>query len=209
MQKTFAEIIDMAIQREVVAYDFYMDIYHKVQDESVRDTVEFIAKEEIKHKEFLVGYRAGNFGSDSLRMADVVDYKIAEYLEEPEIDKESSSQEVYLIASHREAKSHLFYTELAGMHADSELKTMLLKMANEELKHKEKMEYLYSNAAFPQTSGGWETRDEGRGTGEDGRGMMDEKKTNKIRTVRDLKVYRKAFESAMEIFELTKKFPKE
>ena len=36
---------------------------------------------------------------------------------------------------------------------------------------------------------------------------MDEKRTNKIRTVRDLKVYRKAFDSAMEIFELTKKFP--
>jgi hypothetical protein len=27
---------------------------------------------------------------------------------------------------------------------------------------------------------------------------MDEKRTNKIRTVRDLKVYRKAFDSAME-----------
>ena len=44
--------------------------------------------------------------------------------------------------------------------------------------------------------------------------MKDEKKmaenrTSKIRTVRDLKVYRKAFDSAMEIFELTKKFAKE
>jgi hypothetical protein len=29
--------------------------------------------------------------------------------------------------------------------------------------------------------------------------MMDEKRTNKIRTVRDLKVYRKAFNNAMEI----------
>jgi rubrerythrin len=154
MEKTIADIIDRAIQREDEAYDFYMDIYHKVQDASVKDTVEFIAKEEIKHKEFLVGYRAGNYGSNSLRMADVVDYKIAEYLEEPEIDADSSREDVYLIASHREARSHLFYTELAGMHADSELKTMLLKMANEELKHKEKMEYLYSNAAFPQTSGG-------------------------------------------------------
>ena len=38
---------------------------------------------------------------------------------------------------------------------------------------------------------------------------MDEKRTNKIRSVRDLKVYRKAFDSAMEIFEITKKFPKE
>ncbi len=56
---------------------------------------------------------------------------------------------------------------------------------------------------------GRRTRDEKRRMREDGRGMMDEKKTNKIRTVRDLKVYRKAFDSAMEIFELTKKFPKE
>jgi four helix bundle protein len=38
---------------------------------------------------------------------------------------------------------------------------------------------------------------------------MDEKKTQKIKSVRDLKVYRKAFDSAMDIFELTKKFPKE
>jgi four helix bundle protein len=44
---------------------------------------------------------------------------------------------------------------------------------------------------------------------EEGRGTMEENRTNKIRTVRDLKVYRKAFDSAMEIFELTKKFPKE
>ncbi len=42
-----------------------------------------------------------------------------------------------------------------------------------------------------------------------GGGKIDEKRTHKIRTVRDLKVYRKAFDSAMEIFELTKKFPKE
>ena len=154
MQKTVAEIIDMAIQREEEAYDFYMDIHQKVQDASVKDTVEFIAKEEIKHKEFLVGYREGNHGSGALRMADVVDYRIAEYLEEPEIASGSRSEDVYLIASHREGRSHLFYRELAGMHHDSELKTMLLKMANEELKHKEKMEYLYSNTAFPQTSGG-------------------------------------------------------
>jgi rubrerythrin len=154
MEKTFADIIDMAIQREEAAYDFYMDIHAKVEDVSVRDTVEFIANEEIKHKQFLVGYRAGNYGSDSLRMADVVDYRIAEYLEEPEVEDNSSSQDVYLIASHREARSHLFYKELAGMHTDGELNSMLLKMANEELKHKEKMEYLYSNTAFPQTSGG-------------------------------------------------------
>ena len=154
MRKTVAEILDMAIQREEVAYDFYMDIYHKVDDGSVKDTVEFIAAEEKKHKAFLVSYKAGQYGADSLRMSDVVEYKLAEYLEEPEISKTSSSAEIYLVAAHREGRSHQFYAELANMHDDSELKTMLQKMANEELKHKEKMEYLYANTAFPQTSGG-------------------------------------------------------
>jgi len=154
MAKTVAEILNMAIQREEVAYDFYMDIYHRVEDASVRDTVEFIAGEEKKHKAFLVSYKEGKYGADSLRMADVVEYKLAEYLEEPEISQNSSSEDVYLVAAHREARSHQFYQELASMHADSNLKTMLLKMANEELKHKEKMEYLYANTAFPQTSGG-------------------------------------------------------
>jgi four helix bundle protein len=38
---------------------------------------------------------------------------------------------------------------------------------------------------------------------------MDEKVTNRIRNVRDLEVYRKAFEAAIEIFRISKEFPRE
>ena len=38
---------------------------------------------------------------------------------------------------------------------------------------------------------------------------MDNKTKDKIRTVRDLEVYRLAFDAAMEIFEISKTFPKE
>ncbi|MBW2011836.1 MAG: hypothetical protein JRI32_09435 [Deltaproteobacteria bacterium] len=84
----------------------------------------------------------------------MVDYKIAEYQEEPEITKDMRSEDVFLVASHREARAHRFYSELAQLHPKGETREMLLKMANEELKHKEKMEYLYANTAFPQTAGG-------------------------------------------------------
>jgi rubrerythrin len=154
MNKRISDILDLAIQREVEAYEFYMDIYSQINDQSVRDTLEFIAGEEKKHKAFLINYREGNYGADALRMTDLVEYKIAEYLEEPDIEGDLRSEDVYLIAAHRESRSHQFYTELANLHADGETQTMLLKMANEELKHKEKMEYLYANTAFPQTSGG-------------------------------------------------------
>ncbi len=154
MGKRVSDIIEIAIKREEDAYDFYMDIHSKVVDAGVKDTLEFIAGEEKKHKAFLVSYRDGEFGATALRMSDVVDYKIAEYLTEPEVDENSKPEDVYLVASHRELRSYHFYTELANLHADGDLQEMLSKMANEELKHKEKMEYLYANTAFPQTSGG-------------------------------------------------------
>jgi len=154
MDKRVSDILEIAIKREEDAYEFYMDIHSTVSDPSVRDTLEFIAGEEKKHKAFLVKYRDGDFGSTALKMSDVIDYKIAEYLEESEIDENSKPEDVYLVASHRELRSYHFYTELANLHAEGELREMLLKMANEELKHKEKMEYLYANTAFPQTSGG-------------------------------------------------------
>lgn len=149
-----SEVLEKAIQREEEAYLFYMDMVDKIEDKSVKDTIEWIGNEERKHKAFLVKYREGQSGPDSLGMKDVVDYKIAEHQEEPEISKEMRSEEVFLVASHREFNSYKFYSELAAIHPSGETKEMLLKMANEELKHKEKMEYLYSNTAFPQTAGG-------------------------------------------------------
>jgi rubrerythrin len=147
-------LIDTAIQREEDAYGFYMKIHDKVSDPSVRETIEWIAGEEKKHKAFLVKYRNGDFGTGGLRLSDVVYYKIAEYQEEPQLAEEMSSAQVYLVAAHRELRSNQFYRALASEHSAGEAREMLLKMANEELKHKEKMEYLYSNTAFPQTSGG-------------------------------------------------------
>ena len=68
MNKRVSDIIEIAIQREEDAYGFYMDIYSKVTDSGVKNTLEFIAGEEKKHKAFLVGYRDGNFGASALRI---------------------------------------------------------------------------------------------------------------------------------------------
>ena len=154
MDEKLMALIDTAIQREKDAYVFYMDLHGRASDAAVKETLEFIAGEEKKHKAFLVRYREGGYDTQSLRLSEVTYFQIAEHQQEPEITDNMSSADVYLVASHRELRSHKFYTELANLHAESEARSMLLKMANEELKHKEKMEYLYSNTAFPQTSGG-------------------------------------------------------
>lgn len=150
----FADIIETAIRREEEAYTFYTDIAGKIDDAAAKETCNWIAAEEQKHRQFLVDYRDGKYGAAPLRMTDVVLYNIAEHQKEPEVEKEMKREEVFLVASHRELRSYRFYTELAEQHDDGDLKDMLIRIANEELKHKEKMEYLYANTAFPQTAGG-------------------------------------------------------
>ncbi len=148
------KILEKAITREEEAFAFYMKIHAVVEDPRAKETLGFLAGEEKKHKEFLVAYRDGKVGGDNLRMIEVIDYKIAQYLDAPDVKKNSSSQEIYLIAAHREMNSYKFYKGLSEAQPAGEVKDMLLRMANEELKHKEKVEYLYTNTAFPQTQGG-------------------------------------------------------
>jgi rubrerythrin len=149
------ELIATAIQREEEAYDFYMGLLDRIRDEEVKNVITYIAEEEKKHRQFLVDYREGKFGAAPLRMSEVVFYQIAEHQKEPPLKADMSSADVFLVASHREQRSHAFYTELAELHAEDEaVRDMLVRIANEELKHKEKMEYLYANTAFPQTDGG-------------------------------------------------------
>ncbi len=153
-EKKIAAVIDMAIEREVEAYNFYQDLSKKVEDPTAKESLQFLSSEEKKHKEFLEKYRQGGLGPEGLRMTEVVDYKIAEYLDKPDIKKNMESKDVYLVAAHRELNSYNFYQSLVNMHPDGNAKAVLMRMANEEKKHKEKVEYLYSNTAFPQTSGG-------------------------------------------------------
>ena len=154
MEKRLEDTIKLAIKREEEAFAFYTSLYNKIEDKEAKETLKFLAGEEKRHKEFLVNYLNGQYGDSGLRMSSVVNYKIVEHLEKPDIKKDMASKDVYLVAAHREANSYNFYMALAGEHPDGDTRSMLLRMANEELKHKEKMEYLYSNTAFIQLDGG-------------------------------------------------------
>jgi rubrerythrin len=152
--KDLGDILSLAITKEQEAFDFYMDLRKMAADKQAQDALEYIAGEEKKHKEFLIGYRDKGVSGDIAGKAGVVDYKIAEHLEAAEPKPGMEQKDVYLIAAHREKNAHEFYLALAAVHPDGEAKNVLLKIADEEMKHKEKMEYFYTNAAFVQTDGG-------------------------------------------------------
>ena len=149
-EKKLEGVLETAIQREADAYNFYAELREKVTDPLAKETLTFMASEEQKHKAFLEAYRDGKY-SGALQLNTVVDYKVAEYLDKPDLNKDITSKDVYLIAAHRELNSYDFYTALAQLQPAGEVKDMLLNMASEEKKHKEKVEYLYANTAFPES----------------------------------------------------------
>ncbi len=154
MSKDLSAVLDMAIGKEIEAQAFYKELQGRVADAEAKQALQFMAEEEKKHEAFLVQYKTSGIGPESLKKNQIVDYKIAEHLEKPDISGKMDSKDVYLVAAHRELNSYNFYKELAGMHPKGATRDMLLKMADEEKKHKEKVEYLYSNTAFTQTAGG-------------------------------------------------------
>ncbi|MFZ2957223.1 MAG: ferritin family protein [Candidatus Ozemobacteraceae bacterium] len=153
-EMSLSEVLAMAITREQEAFFFYTDLMDLATDKNVKDTLQWIANEEMKHRKFLLDYKSGKHAKNALQMSTVIDYKVAEHISEPDSGKPLTSGDIFLVAAHREAKSTKFYTSLSELHSDPEIKGLFLKMANEELKHKEKMEYLYSNTEFAQTAGG-------------------------------------------------------
>ncbi len=154
MGNTLSAVLSIAIDKEQEAYDFYMDLANLVEDKEAKGTLKYIAQEEIKHKEFLETCQKGQFCANVLKMDAAIDYKIVEHMEKVDIKKNMKSAEVYLVAANRELNAYNFYKSLADSYPAGEAQDLLLKMANEEKKHKEQMEYLFTNTAYPQTAGG-------------------------------------------------------
>lgn len=150
----FKEILELAIREEQAARDLYLELAEKVKDEAAKDTLLFLAREETGHRDILIAYREGRLEAQGLGLHDSIDAKVVENFGVSQWDPGWGLKEVFLAAAKKEQISHEFYEELALRHPPGAVRELLKRLAKEELAHKEKMEYLYANTAFPQTEGG-------------------------------------------------------
>jgi len=151
---TLEKILEKAIQKEIDSQTLYSTLSSRVKNQYARAALQDLAKYEKEHQLILERYRRGELKEGALSRDDVIDYKIAEHLEQPEISPNRNLKEVFLLAANREKASHEFYLGLAGIHPQGEVRRMFERLAAQELEHKQKVEYLYTEVAFPQTDGG-------------------------------------------------------
>ena len=151
---TLHSVLEKAITKEIESQELYHHLGDTASDDAARDIFTKLVQVEKKHEDLLRKYLSGEIGEGTLAKEHVLDYKIAEYLEQPQINPDMKIDEVLLLAANREKASHDFYISLAGEHPSGEVKRLLEELASQELDHKHRMEFLYTEVAFPQTDGG-------------------------------------------------------
>lgn len=151
---TVQTILEKAIEKEIEAQHLYRNLSQKMTDAAAKDAFIQLSREEEGHEQLLRKYLRGEIGAGGLKKNRVLNYKIAEYLDQPEITPDVELKEVFLLAANREKASHEFYLSLAVVHPAGGVKRLLKQLAAQELEHKQKVELLYTEVAFPQTDGG-------------------------------------------------------
>lgn len=151
---TVQGILEKAIEREIEAQHLYQDLSQKMADAAAKDAFIQLSREEKGHEELLRKYLRGEIGEGGLGWDSVLDYKIADYLDQPEVTPEMALKDIFMLAAKREKASHEFYSNLAVAHPLGGVKELLEQLATQELEHKQRVEFWYTEVAFPQTDGG-------------------------------------------------------
>lgn len=153
-QLNLKDVLDLAILKEAEAQELYADVCRKSQSEAVRDAFQALIRQEKEHQTALERYRAGELKKGALHMEHPCDYRIAEHFSQPKPAAGMELKDAFLYAADCEKASYDFYLKLSHLHMQGEVRSLLEKLASQELEHKAVVESLFTEVAFPQTDGG-------------------------------------------------------
>ena len=144
---SFDDVIDFAIENEMEANQFYVDMAKQMKNPGMREVFEGFAAEELGHKTKLETIKQ----SKAIRPAkNVPNLHIADYVVEVEPGPEMDYQDVLLLAMKKEKAAFRLYLDLANQTANEEQKSLFLSLAQEEAKHKLRFEIEYDEIVLKE-----------------------------------------------------------
>lgn len=135
------DILDFAINKEEEAFQFYTNLADQAERPNMRQVFEELSNEELGHKEKLLAIKEGKLLMTAEQK--VMDLKLADYLVDVEPSPKLDYQEAFILAMKREKASFKLYTDLAETTDNDDLRKTLLIFAQEEAKHKLRLEIEY------------------------------------------------------------------
>ena len=135
------DILDFAISNEEKAFKFYTDLSLKMKNPHMQKVFDEFAGEEKKHREKLVAVKEGQLLVPSQEK--ITDLKISDYLLDVEEKPEMNYQEALILAMKKEKKAFQLYMDLHEAADNENAKNIFMLLAQEEAKHKLRLEIEY------------------------------------------------------------------
>ena len=147
-QKEYQKIITNAIDSEIEAYTFYKSVADKVKDNALKTIFTDMAAEEVKHREFLQTFMAK--AGKSMHFDAAQDYRVTDSLPTPALKPEMKPLEGLVLSIKKELEAMMMYNQLANASTDKAQKDLFLNLVSMERSHKQRLEDIYTNMAFPE-----------------------------------------------------------
>lgn len=138
-------IIEAAVKVEEQSYALYTMAQKKVDYPSSKKFLEELAQEEVKHKQKLLAIlenkeKISEVGASTAKAQDL---KIVDTMKATTLSEDADYQTILVYAAKREKATYDYYNSLALGLEGTDIGDLFLKLAQEELTHKNRLEREY------------------------------------------------------------------
>ena len=137
----FKEVVTFAIRKEAEAYNLYTTYSQLAKNQGIKVMFEELAGQEQKHREILQGVEKKDVSEYKLEK--IPDMKISDFIDEQEFSPDMDYASALRFAIKREEFAHRLYNLMAEKADDPEIKKLFSALAQEESKHKLRLETEY------------------------------------------------------------------
>lgn len=148
MSDELAELLDVAIYKEIAAQAAYIAGQNKTEDPGAKALMKELAAGELGHSQRLKKLKERGLNKHDWHQEKVPNLMISEYLTGGDTLESASLQDTLVFAMKREQQSIEFYIKMISMMRDEAAKHLCENLVHEELKHKLRLELLYDDLFY-------------------------------------------------------------
>lgn len=145
--KTYREILEFALEKEVEAVNFYKEIAENEKSSGSSELFSGFAKEEEKHCKIIEEMMKENIEEVSIKSlpAGVEELNRSNYLIDVKYHPQMDFQDSMILAIKREEKAVKLYEDLSTLTSNPSHKISFNILINEEKSHKQSLEKIYDD----------------------------------------------------------------
>lgn len=147
---TLDKALNLALKMEEQSIRLYTSAQDRVSSLGSKKLLRELVVEEEKHRDNILEAmedpnKIREIGSLETKIQDL---KIVDTLVDVPLSPEADYQQILIYAGKREKEAHDLYMELARMYREKQIGKMFAKLAQEELKHKYRLEQEYDDVVL-------------------------------------------------------------